>query len=262
MPITNPLKEYVITGIKSLLFYDANGDFSVELDKLTDINLTDETASSELRGGLGNPVILTIKGDRTCKLSASSSTLSTDYIKLLTGNSVTTKTINTPKVDKKLAITSNTATLTKTPSAGANVTIYLSNANGENIMKLTKVASAPTTGQYSITGSVVTLASGTTGVINAYYFVSEEVEAQEATSGVTPTYSCKGVCLLTSTSNKRLYKGIIDMPNVQVSPSITLAGKNSSDAPDANTLELDLLSTGSYPYAIQAVEISTSNDVL
>lgn len=209
-----------------------------------------------------NPVILTIKGDRTCKLSASNATLSTDYIKLLTGNSVTTKTVDTPKVDKKLAITSNSATLTKTPSANADVTIYLSNANGENITKLTKVASAPTAGQFSITGSTVTLASGTTGVINAYYFTSVEVEAQEAVSGVTPTYSCKGVCLLTSTSNKKLYRGIIDMPNVQVSPSVTLAGKNSSDAPDANTLELDLLSTGTYPYAIQASEISTSNDVL
>lgn len=53
MPITNPLKEYVITGIKSLLFYDSDGKFAVELDKLTDINITDETASSELRGGLG-----------------------------------------------------------------------------------------------------------------------------------------------------------------------------------------------------------------
>lgn len=209
-----------------------------------------------------NPVILTIKGDRTCKLSASSSTLSTDYIKLLTGNSVTTKTVNTPKRDKELSITSNTATLTKTPAVGANVTVFLSNANGENITKLNKTSSAPTAGQYSITGSTITVASGTTGVLNVYYFVAEEVEAQEATSGVTPTYSCKGVCLLTSTSNKRLYRGIIDMPNVQVSPSVTLAGKNSSDAPDANTLELDLLSTGTYPYAIQASEISTSNEVL
>ncbi len=53
MAITNPLKEYVISGIKSLLFYDSDGNFTAELDKLTDINITDETASSELRGGLG-----------------------------------------------------------------------------------------------------------------------------------------------------------------------------------------------------------------
>ncbi len=209
-----------------------------------------------------NPVILTIKGDRTCKLTATNATLSTDYIKLLTGNSVTTKTVNIPKVDRKLAITSNSATLTATPANGANVTVFLSNANGENITKLTKVVSAPTAGQFSISGSTITLASGTSGVLNVYYFVAEEVEVQEAKSGVTPTYSCKGVCLLTSTSNKKLYQGVIDMPNVQISPSVTLAGKNSSEAPDANTIELDLLATGDYPYAIQAKEIASSNDVL
>lgn len=209
-----------------------------------------------------NPIILTITGDRDCKLSATNAVLSTDYIKLLTGNSVTTKTINTPKKDLMLPISGNTATLTKTPVLSADVTVFLSNANGENVTRLTKVASTPTAGQFSIAGSVISLASGVTGVLNAYYSVSEEAEVQESVAGVTPVYGCKGVCLLTSTSNKRLYKGIIDMPNVKITPSINLAGKNSSDAPDANTLELDLLSTGAYPYAIQAVEINSSNDVM
>lgn len=51
MPITNPLREFIITGIKTLMFYDGSGDMIGEIDKLSDINISDETASSELRGG-------------------------------------------------------------------------------------------------------------------------------------------------------------------------------------------------------------------
>ena len=58
MPVTNPLKDFVITGIKDLRFWDSNGDMIAEISKLTDISLNDETAQSELRGGLGNPVLL------------------------------------------------------------------------------------------------------------------------------------------------------------------------------------------------------------
>ena len=53
MPITNPLKDFVIKGIKDLRFYDANGDMSAEINKLSNISISDETATSELRGGLG-----------------------------------------------------------------------------------------------------------------------------------------------------------------------------------------------------------------
>ncbi len=259
MAITNPLKDFIIKGIKELRFSDSNGDLTAIIDKLQGITITDETASSELRGGMGNPVIVTIKGDRTCKLQADNSVLSMEYLKILTGNSVVAKTVNEPKSEKKVPITSNTATLTGTPLVSANITVYLSNANGENLTKLTKVASAPTAGQFSISGSVITVASGTTGVLNAYYYVATEMEVLEATAGTAPIYKCQGIVLLQGTSNGRLYKGIIDCPAVQVSPSVTISGKNSSDAPDANSLELDLLSTSTYPYAIQAVETATEN---
>lgn len=53
MPITNALKDFVITGIKDLRFYDSNGDMTAEIGKLSDISISDETASSQLRGGLG-----------------------------------------------------------------------------------------------------------------------------------------------------------------------------------------------------------------
>jgi hypothetical protein len=53
MAVTNPLKDFVIKGIKDLRFYNADGDMSAEINKLSNIQITDETSTAELRGGLG-----------------------------------------------------------------------------------------------------------------------------------------------------------------------------------------------------------------
>lgn len=263
MPITNPLREFVITGIKSLMFYDANGDMIADIDKLTDINITDETASSELRGGLNNPVILKIYGDRTCQLVASNSTISMEMLRIMTGNSPSVKTVAMPYVKKSLNISGNKVVLEKEIAPTENVTVYMSNDKGENLAKLEKVTGTPTTGQFAVgaNNKDITFATGTTGKANVYAFTNEESESIEAKAGAFPVYKSKGVCLLTSTTTGRLYKGVIDLPAVQVSPSVSLAGKNSSDAPDANSLTLDLLATNGYPYAIQAKEIADKSEL-
>jgi hypothetical protein len=263
MAITNVLKEFVISGVKDLRFYDSNGDLSAEISKLTDININDETAKSELRGGLGNPVLLTIYGDRTCTLTATNSTMSMDLLKILTGNTVTIKSVNVPRVEKALAITSNSVTLAKTPATGANVTVYMSNAYNENVTKLTKTASAPTAGQFSITGTTITLASGTTGTLNVYYFEAVESEVLEAIAGARPIFKANAKVLLQSISNKKLYMGDIMINACNVSPSISFGGKNSSDTPDPATLELELLSLNDIaPYIIAVSEISSTSDLL
>ena len=254
MAITNPINEYVVTGIKALKFYDSTGKYVGKIDKLNDLSISDETASSELRGGLNNGVILKLFGDRTVTLNANNAVFSGDMMQIMTGNVKTTKTINKPTEDIKLTVSANSVTLSKTPSVTGDVSIFLSNAFGEDVTRLTKVASAPTTGQYSIVDKVITLASGTTGYVNAYYFESVEQEVIEALANTYPIYRAIGECLATSTSNKKVYFCNIDMPNVQISPSIGISAKNSSDAPDTNPIALDLLSINTYPYALQFTE--------
>jgi hypothetical protein len=78
MAITSPIKEYVVTGIKALKFYDSTGKFVGKIDKLNDLSISDETASSELRGGLNNGVILKLFGDRTVTLNANNAVFSDD----------------------------------------------------------------------------------------------------------------------------------------------------------------------------------------
>jgi len=263
MPVTNPLKDFVITGIKDLRFWDSNGDMIAEISKLTDISLNDETAQSELRGGLGNPVLLKIYGDRTCTLDATNSTLSFDVLKILTGSSVTIKTVNVPRTEKGLVIGSNTATLGKTPAVGANITIYKSNAFGENVTKMTKVTTPATATEYSVAGTTVTFFAGTTGTINAFYYEAVESEVLEAISGARPIMKANAKVLIQSISNSKLYMGDIMINACQISPSISFGAKNSSDSPDPSNFSLELLSLNNIaPYVMACSEITASADLM
>lgn len=259
MPITNTLKDFVIKGIKDLKFYDANNEFAGKLQYLSDINISDTTAKAQLRGGLNNPVLMTIEGDRDVQLTANNSTLGMDQLSLMLGNKVVVKTVMTPKDEKMVAISGTTATLSGTPVLSENVTVFLSNANGEDVQKLTKVASAPTAGQFSIATNVITVAGGVTGVLNCYYFESVEAEQLSASASGTGIYKAYAKCLLQSISNKRLYAGDIVMNNVTLTKDFNIGGSNSADVPESSQIVLDLLTlNGLAPYVINCYEITSA----
>jgi len=209
-----------------------------------------------------NPVLLKIFGDRTCQLTAENSTLSMEQTSVMLAATVTVATVNVPKYEKGVAITGTTATIVGSPVAGQNVTVYTTNTNKENLVKLTKVASAPTGNQFSITGSTITVPNTITGSLNIYFFEAEESEILTATASTAPIYKCYANCLLQSISNSKLYAGNILLSNTQIAPSVTLGGKNSSDTPDSSSIVLDLLSlNGVAPYAIICREITSSDEI-
>lgn len=262
MPITNTLHDFVIKGIKDLRFYDSTGDMIAEINKLTSISISDETSTAELRGGLGNPVLLKIFGDRTCQLTADNSTLSMEQLAVMLGTTVTVKTVNIPKYEKGVAITGTTATISGTPVVGQNVTVYTTNANKENLVKLTKVASGAVGNQFSITGSVITVPGTITGNLNVYFYEAEETEVLDATASTSPVYKCYANCLLQSISNSKLYAGNILLPNTQIAPSITLGGSNAAETPESSSIVLDLLSlNGQPPYSIICREVNSSDEI-
>lgn len=255
MAIANTLNDFVIRGIEDLMFYDADGKYKGRLKYLSDINISDTTSVAELRGGYGNPVLLTIRGDRTVQMTANNSTLSMTQLSIMLNSTKTVKTVASPKYELRLPITSNTVTLTGTPMAGQDVSVFTTNTNGEDLIALTKVVSAPTGNQFSITGNTITVSATVTGSLNVYYFVSQEVESIAGTGGATDIYKCYAKCVLQSISNKRMYSGDIVMPNVQVSSDVNLGGSNSAEVPEASVITLDLLSLNNeVPYTINAYE--------
>lgn len=258
MAITTRVGNIAITGIKNMFFFDkSNGELMGDFDKLVDISLSDEQASSELRGGYGNPVLLKIYGDRTTTLTASMATVSTDFLKIATGSTVTIKTLPTDEVEKMVPITGASVTLSSTPSTNAVMSVFVADAYGRNLTKLEKVSSAPNAGQYSVSGNKITVNASTTGKLNVYYKTDKEVESVEARTGSHPKFRMSAICICTDVDSGKIYRGTITSESVQISSNYSITGKNSSDAPEAQTLTLDLLQdTGStHPYALELFEI-------
>ena len=185
-----------------------------------------------------------------------------EQLSIMLNTAVTVKSVNVPKYEKGVAISGTTATIVGTPSANANITVYTTNANKENLVKLTKVTSAPTGNQFSITGSVITVPATITGNLNVYFFESQEAEVLSAVASSGSIYKAYANCLLQSISNSRLYAGNILLNNCQITPSVAFGGSNSAEVPESSSLVLDLLSLNTLsPYEIICYEVTSADEI-
>lgn len=258
MAISTKVGRLAMTGITDMLYFDkATGDLVGEFNTMVNINLQDEQASSELKGGEGNPVLLKIYGDRTTKIDGELATFSKDFMVIATGNTTSVATVAQDVVEKGLVINGTSATLGFTPSASKAMTVFIADAFNRNDTKLTKVASNPTANQYSITGTTITVGAGVTGKLNVYYMTDKEVEQIKAVTGSHPKFRMTARCKFTDIDTGKIYRGNIMSNSVQVSSSYSIAGKNSSDAPDNQKITIDLLTDSSspFPYEIDLYEI-------
>lgn len=253
MAITNKINEFVILGIKDLLVFARDtGDLIGDVKYLVDISISDEMQQSDLRGGWGNMKLLTVYGDRSTQLSANSASMSVDLLRIMTGQGVVAKTKLVDAEPSVVAINGGSATLPEIPATGSTMSVWLTDGFGRNTRKLTKVASAPTDGQYSITGGTITVSSTTTGKLKVYYQVSKEVEVIEAKGGTPPTFRMTAKAVAKDLETGLTYACDIEIPKATVASSYSISGKNSSDTPDSVPISIDMLqdTEKGYPYAI------------
>lgn len=265
MPITTKAGNIVITGIKNLIVKTKTTPKTVigDFDTLIDIILSDSQAKSELRAGYQAPVRLTVYGDRTTTLSATLGAFSPELLRVMTGNVSAVKTVATDVIDKGLAVSSGTTTLTKgTPSVGEELTVYVADDYGRNgtLLSAGTPASDPT--KYSISGSTITVHTDISGKkLNVYYMTDKEVESIEAKGGVHPIYEMAGICVCTDIDSGQLYRGVIFLPSAQIGSDYSLSGKNSSDVPGSQSVEISCLNDKAlgYPYKLDLEQIANDN---
>lgn len=192
-------------------------------------------------------------------MTANNASMSVEMFRIMTGQSSVIKSVTTDKVVNGIAISGTTATLPEAPKTSGALTVFLADSKGRDFQELTKVASAPTNGQYSITGTTITVASGTAGTLNVSYQIDEEREVIEAKGGTPPTFRMVGKCVAKDLETGLLYSADIIMPKATVSASYEIKGANKAEAPDSVPLELDLLfdSSVGYPFAITFKEDNT-----
>lgn len=264
MAIETKVGNIMLTGIKNLLVKTKTTPKTVigDFDTLVDLVLSNEEAKSEKRFGYGAPIRFTLYGDTTTTLTGTFGTISPELLRVMTGNVVTAKTVAVDVIDKGVAISSSTATLTKgVPSVGRELTVYVADSNGRNKTLLSAGTPASDATKYSISGSTITVNEAVTGTLNVYYMTDKEVEAIEAAPSTHSIYSMVGICTGYDVDTGAIYRGSIEIPSAQMSSNYNWGAKNSQDVPDDQTVEITCLydSTAGYPYRILFEKVTSTD---
>ena len=254
--ITNRLGSFALIGIKDLVVKDrATKAVEAKLSHLVNINIADELSSDYLRGGYTNPKLLTIYGDRNTTLTATSATMSTDLLKILTGTQSEVKTKLEQMVEEP-ALKEGKFTIKYEVASGAEPTIYALDEYGKELKPALTVGT-PTSeaGQYSITTKDITCHAGVKR-IRVYYEASVEVETIELGNVTPKSYEIAGLAVAKEIETGKLYRVWVEIPNGSISPTYSISAKNEASAPDSVELTIDCLQDTSkgYPIAISFLE--------
>jgi len=184
--------------------------------------------------GRGNAKIVGFSSDREGKIKLQDAVFTNAVLAMLTGNALVTGAADYFK-SETLTVNTNAANLTKTPVGGVLLSLYKLNADGSFGTALSKVASAPTANQYTLTTKALAFSSGDLAngtLVQAFYMV-----ATDATSARLKVSSDKFAgafklvldCLVTNTYDKQQYAAQIVIPNCKAednwSFSFTAGGK-------------------------------------
>lgn len=241
------LESFAFIGIKNLVIKDRETHATkCLLPHLVNLSLNDETARDYLRGGLGNPKLLTVFGDRDTTLTGTTATMTADLMSVMTSNDVETAT-KPVQVVETLEGTSGAFTLTQVPSTtNPAITVWKVDDVGKSEL-LTK-GDAVAEGVYTITAQAIETEATVTR-IKVAYMVDKEVQGIAGKDFVAKTYEANGILLVQEIESDKIFTVDLELPRITVAPSYSLSAKNESGAPDTVELTIDLLKDDNKGYS-------------
>lgn len=241
------LESFAFIGIKNLVIKDRETHATkCLLPHLVNLSLNDETARDYLRGGLGNPKLLTVFGDRDTTLTGTTATMTADLMSVMTSNDVETAT-KPVQVVETLEGTSGAFTLTQEPSTtNTAITVWKVDDVGKSEL-LTKGESV-SEGVYTITAKAIATEETVTR-IKVAYMVDKEVQGIAGKDFVAKTYEANGILLVQEIESDKIFTVDLELPRITVAPSYSLSAKNESGAPDTVELTIDLLKDDNKGYS-------------
>lgn len=155
--------QYGIKEVLNLSFQDlSTGDPLLYIDYAESTEIDNAATRIDLTGGQGNYRLLSFDHTKLATMKLKVPLVDTTLLSMLMGDSVATGAQNVIKREI-LTVSSGTATLSSTPVAGTTTSVFYLQGSRDNGTPLTVAASTPTTGQYSISGAVLTLNSSDNG---------------------------------------------------------------------------------------------------
>lgn len=241
------LESFAFIGIKNLVIKDRETHATkCLLPHLVNLSLNDETARDYLRGGLGNPKLLTVFGDRDTTLTGTTATMTADLMSVMTSNDVETAT-KPVQVVETLEGTSGAFTLTQEPSA-TNPAITVWSVDDVGKSELLTKGDAVEEGKYTVTAQAIATEATVTR-IKVAYMVDKEVQGIAGRDFVAKTYEANGILLVQEIESDKIFTVDLELPRITVAPSYSLSAKNESGAPDTVELTIDLLKDDNKGYS-------------
>lgn len=241
------LESFAFIGIKNLVIKDRETHATkCLLPHLVNLSLNDETARDYLRGGLGNPKLLTVFGDRDTTLTGTTATMTADLMSVMTSNDVETAT-KPVQVVETLEGTSGAFTLTQEPST-TNTAITVWKVDDVGKSELLTKGDSVSEGVYTITAKAIATEETVTR-IKVAYMVDKEVQGIAGKDFVAKTYEANGILLVQEIESDKIFTVDLELPRITVAPSYSLSAKNESGAPDTVELTIDLLKDDNKGYS-------------
>lgn len=158
-------KQWVVDDISNAALFDlVTGDPVAYFDRLSKLTLTIAAPQSRVYGGTSKYAFHLTEQDAESSVQIENAVLDLNQLVAATGAEITTGSTVVPRVEKLTVLTGATITLSKgaTLVAGSERIVVATKGLTNSGAQLTRVASAPTALQYSITAAgVVTLGDST-----------------------------------------------------------------------------------------------------
>src|SRR5690554_1463741 len=144
-------KTWAVREVALATFYDiATGKALFHLQNLKTSGIENSAETVYARGGRGNAKIVGFSSNREARITLDDATFTNEAIAAMTGNNLIDGTKEIYRRDV-LTVSSDTATLTKTPADGSLISLYKYNPDGTHGDELSLDDDATlTTGEYQL----------------------------------------------------------------------------------------------------------------
>lgn len=242
--MANKLGSFAIIGLRNMRFYDNQGKLVTALKHLKDIDISNESSTTYLRGGEGNKKLLAISGDDEATVTSNQATMTTKLFEIITGNKMTEEDSKIVNVEEELSLTSGKATLKNTLVPGGKLTVFKVDEFGRDTDEIILGDPTAEATQYSIEGQVLTLKTDLKHKIRVYFPTTKKVEIITSKPATALNYKIESDMICKDVGTKEVFLAKLVIPNGQIQKNFSITGSNESTEPAAIPLAIDCLEDG------------------
>ncbi|MCM3274166.1 hypothetical protein [Paenibacillus elgii] len=240
--------QWAVREVAIATFYDLKtGKARAQLTNLKTSGLENSATTVYAKGGRGNAKIVGFSGERGGKVTLQDAVFTNEVIAMMTGNDIKKGSVAVYQKEA-LQVQADKVTLAHTPAvADTLISVYKAEDDGTHGTEFVKAkAATPTTGEYSVSGKVVTFKTGELkegDTVIVYYQAKTDATAKTITVSAdkfSGSYKVILDCLVRDTFTKQDYAAQIVIHNAKMEDNWKIEMKPDGD-PSVFDIPLEIL---------------------